>query len=223
MTKKTVVILLQESKDNTDILEYLNKLGDHFSFVVYKGSRGDPFPDLQYIPSVDILVSYLSPWIVSQETLDKTKLWNINFHTGGPDFPGIGCTNFAIYEGKKEYGVTAHLMKAKVDTGKILNVRRFPIASNETVYTLTQKSYLNLTIVFYDVFNYIVKHGDIPSCSEKWSREPFRRTQLEDLCKITPDMSKDEIYRRIKATDYPGMPGAYIELDGIKFTPNYTR
>ena len=87
------------------------------NFAAYFGERGDKFPKgpRQTGPR-DILVSYLSPWIIPGKILDKTKLWNINFHPAPPEYPGIGCFNFAIYNREKSYGVTAHLMAEKVDT-----------------------------------------------------------------------------------------------------------
>ena len=44
------------------------------------------------------------------------------------------------------------------------------------------------------------------------------RRELEELCKVTIDMEEEEIKRRIRATTYPGMPGAYIEVSGYKFS-----
>ena len=34
-----------------------------------------------------------------------------------------------------------------------------------------------------------------------------------NLCMIKRDMSEEEVGRRIRATTYPGMPGAYWEKD----------
>tara|TARA_B100000315_G_C14171228_1_gene404646 strand:- start:339 stop:515 length:177 start_codon:yes stop_codon:yes gene_type:complete len=48
--------------------------------------------------------------------------------------------------------------------------------------------------------------------NEEWKRKPFTRRELDRLCVISKDMTEDEIERRIKATTYPGKPGAYIEL-----------
>ena len=60
-------------------------------------------------------------------------------------------------------------------------------------------------------------NNSIPCCDETWARNPYRREELNELCKIDPTMSEEEINKRIKATTYPGMPGAYIELYGKIF------
>ena len=217
-----ILFFAKRGKIGTDeAIEYLKK---HFNdVIVYVGERKDEFPAdaLAYKP--DILISYISPWIIPSSLLNNTRKWNINFHPGSPSYPGIGCTNFAIYNMEKEFGVTAHIMEKKVDSGKIIGVKRFPILETDNVYSLTIKSYGYLLILFYETFDYIIKYIKLPECNEKWARKPYTRKQLERLCKITPDMPKNEVERRVKSTEFPGMPGAYIELYGYKFEYNKNR
>src|SRR4051812_10445430 len=61
------------------------------------GRRSDPLPEEIKPWSGDSLFSYLSPWIIPAETLKRASKAAINFHPGPPEYPGIGCTNFAIY------------------------------------------------------------------------------------------------------------------------------
>lgn len=79
----------------------------------------------------DILISYIPPWIVQETILEKTKMWNINFHPGPPKYPGIGGFNFAIFDSVKQFGATAHIMNPKVGTGKIIGVKRFSMSNHE--------------------------------------------------------------------------------------------
>ena len=69
---------------------------------VFFGGLNDPFPGDAKKNHYDILISYISPWIVPVEILEKTKKWNINFHPGPPEYPGIGCLNFAIFDKAKQ-------------------------------------------------------------------------------------------------------------------------
>ena len=55
-------------------------------------------------------------------------------------------------------------------------------------------------------------------CLYLWIKKPFTRKELNDLCRITNNMSEEEIKRRVRATTYPEMLGAFIELAGIKFS-----
>lgn len=184
--------------------------------IVY-GEVGDPFPPALIEEKFNYLISYISPWIIPKQVLDNINIAAINFHPGPPEYPGIGCTNFAIYNGEKEFGITVHHMAEKVDAGDIIMVKRFPLFENDTVFSLTQRCYIYIYTAFIDVLNIIVSDGLLPESSEYWRREPYKRSELDALCAIKTDMSNEEIERRIRATSYPQMPGAFIELAGYKF------
>jgi len=204
-----------------EVIDYLKR---HFKTVdVYQGKINEPFPIRALCTPPDILISYLSPWIIPDKILSKVRLWNINFHPGPPEYPGIGCFNFAIYNKAKTYGVTAHIMNKKVDCGRIIGVRRFAMSKSDSVFTLSIKSYKNMFFLFVRIMNFILKNMTIPDCAEAWKRRPFVRKELEKLCKIDLNMAKGEVKRRIKATTYPAMPGPYIELFGYKFEYNPDR
>lgn len=184
------------------------------------GGINEPFPADLLTITFDYVISYISPWIVPKQLLGNTKIAAINFHPGPPEYPGIGCTNFAIYNGEKVFGITVHYMREKVDSGNIILVKRFPLFDNETVYTLTQRCYVYIYTAFVEIFPFIAVGVPLPISNEQWTKKPFTRKQLDELCIITKDMSEDEIKRRVKATTYLQMPGAYIELGGTKFTAN---
>ena len=157
------------------------------------------------------MISYLSQWIIPGKVLEKASMAALNFHPGTPEYPGIGCTNFAIYNNADEFGVTCHHMAAKVDTGNIVAVRRFPVYEEDTVYAITQRCYNAILNLFYEIF-YIVMNGEnIPASDETWMRRPYLRKELNELCKLTPEMDLAEIERRIKATTYL-QPWAYLEV-----------
>ena len=73
---------------------------------------------------------------------------------------------------------------------------------------------LTVVVVFYDIMSTILAGLPLPASSERWCRAPFTRRQLDELCRVTPEMSPVEIQRRIRATVYPGALGAYVERDG---------
>jgi methionyl-tRNA formyltransferase len=217
-----VTLFTKKDKPNVDkVIAYLKN--EYADVTIFAGKVGDPFPACLKDYDSDLLISYISPWIIPKEILNKTKIWNINFHPGPPAYPGIGCFNFAIYNGEKEYGVTAHLMEKKVDRGKILGIRMFPIEDSTSVYDLSIKSYEQMLLLYFEIMDFVSSHRAIPECNEKWLRKPYKRSELEELCRINPDMPLGEIKRRIRATVYPNMPGAYIELYGHKFEYNLQR
>ena len=217
-----ITLFTKRNKITTnEVIQHLEQCSNEL--IVYEGTVGDDFPEEANNSSPDILISYISPWIIPKKVLNNTKLYNINFHPGGPDYPGIGCFNFAIYNNEPTYAVTSHVMEEKVDIGKIISVKRFELLESDTVYSLSIKSYENMLSLFNEVMDYIIKNKRLPICEQRWERKPYTRKELEELCVVTPDMTRKEIEKRIKSTTYPGMPGAYIELFGKRFEYNPER
>jgi methionyl-tRNA formyltransferase len=175
----------------------------HFpgTMAIY-GKRGELFPKEALDWKGDIIISYLSQWIIPDNVLKNASVMAINFHPGPPEYPGIGCTNFAVYDGVSEYGVTCHHMLAKVDTGKIISVKRFPVYKTDTVFSITQRCYALILDQCFEILDYIIQEKPLPQSSEHWTRKPYLRKELNRLCRITPDMPIDEITRRIKATNF---------------------
>ena len=149
--------------------------------------------------------------------LERASVAAINFHPGPPEYPGIGCTNFAIYNQVSVFGITCHHMNAKVDTGDIIAVKRFPIFKTDSVYSLSQRCYSHILTLFYDIISGILEDKPLSKAEETWQRKPYKRKELNELCEIRPDMSAEEVKKRIQSTSFPGMPGAYVEIGGYKF------
>jgi methionyl-tRNA formyltransferase len=178
--------------------------------IIYS-SRQQPFPQELLTWKGDLIISYLAQWIIPKILLQKAAVAAINFHPGTPEYPGIGCTNFAIYDGADEFGVTCHHMLSKVDTGDIIAIKRFPVYDTDTVYSITQRCYSDILSMFYDIISLLMNGEKLPASDEVWKRRPYLRRELDDLCRLTPDMGKEEIERRIKATYYQ-QPWAFMQV-----------
>lgn len=211
-----VILLAKQGKPGVEkASRVLNELFDRV--VCYISPMGTPFPKGLLNMKPDILISYLSPWIVPECVLANTKFWNLNFHPGPPEYPGTGCYNFALYHGVRSYGVTAHVMEPKVDTGNIVGVRRFKVSARETVQTLAEKSYVALEKLFVSVMTCIKETKSVPELKVKWLRRPYKRAELESLCEIDLSMSGVEVAKRIRATYFPGKPGPYLKFHDYFF------
>jgi methionyl-tRNA formyltransferase len=186
--------------------------------LIVNGERGDQLPEVAKDWEGDYIVSFLSPWIIPQCLLSRARKSAINFHPGPPEYPGIGCYNFALYDEATTYGVTCHHMVAEVDAGPIIKVARFPLFPSDTIDSLKERSMIYLLTLFYEIGSSIVAKSDLPVSRETWKRKPYTRRELNSLCKLMPNMSPDEVRRRVRATSYPGYPGPYIEVGGFRFT-----
>jgi methionyl-tRNA formyltransferase len=166
------------------------------------GVWGDPLPKKAAEWRGDTIISYLSRWVVPVFLLKRAEKAAINFHPASPDYPGIGCNNFALYENAVEYGVTCHHMEAKVDTGAIVAVKRFPVHPTDDVESLLTRTYEHQLELFFEVVGGMASGQPLPASDERWTRKPFTRVEFNELFVITPDMSEEEITRRIRAVKF---------------------
>ncbi len=187
------------------------------SLKVFLAKVGDPEPEALSTDRPDYLISFLSPWIIRKETLERAGT-AINFHPGSTEYPGIGCYNFALYEGVPEFGAVCHHMLAKVDTGKIILERRFPVSNDDTVETLKLATMETMVEMFREIVSIIAAGQPLPEAETHWTRRPFTRREMEALKVLDHTMSEAEIERRLRATIYPGYPGPYmVREDGSTF------
>lgn len=183
---------------------------------VFDGTVGDPLPERLHEVRPKALISFLSPWIVPQFLLDASEI-AINFHPASTDYPGIGCYNFALYEDVAEYGAVCHHMLAKVDTGAIVEERRFPVFPQDTVESLKLRTMITMLAMFHDLGCLLASGRPLPVSTATWSRRPFTRKQMNELRRIDASMPPEEVARRVRAMTYPGYPGPSVTLGDHTF------
>lgn len=152
----------------------------------------------------------------------KAKIAAINFHPGPPQYRGIGCVNFALYNLEKYYGATAHLIEKKVDSGKILDLKLFKIPKNSTISEILKKTYEVQIKQFNKLINKLINENyDLKKFNQKyrWSSKLYLRKDMEKLYKIDKHINKKELIRRVRATNTKKYK-PYIMVHGYKFVLN---
>jgi hypothetical protein len=126
--RRSCVILTAESHHGTAAQAWAARLFD--LRAVERLGPGDAFPEALAADllenGIDLLISYLNPVIVPGPILRTVRMAAINIHPAPPEWPGVGCVCYALYEGDRNFGVTAHIMTERVDQGPIIRVLRFP-------------------------------------------------------------------------------------------------
>jgi methionyl-tRNA formyltransferase len=169
----------------------------------------------------EYIISYLCPLLIPSNILKKAKILALNFHPGPPEYPGIGCTNYAIYNEDSNYGATCHIMSEKIDDGEILEVKRFKIRKNENLYSLTMNTYKNMYGLYLKILGKIIDEKEFKiSKKSSWKGEPKTRKEFLSFLKLSTNMSNSEIKKRIFSTTYPGFEPAQFNIKGIKFFGN---
>ena len=190
---------------------------------VESAKRNESLPEQVLSWSGHYILSFRSLFILPRRLLERAQIAAINFHPGPPEYPGSGCINFALYDDAKEYGVTAHVMNEIVDNGLILNVRRFPIVSDDTVESLVTKSHDAALVQFKS----IVDEMSSPDVSE-WKRllengsgEDWRGTarrisDLDSMQILAYPFDAQELKKRLRAVHSKAFP-LEIDIEGRRF------
>jgi methionyl-tRNA formyltransferase len=165
----------------------------------------------------DFILCFRSHYILKKNLIDKAQIAAINFHPGPPQYRGIGSLNFAIFNNSKFYGSTVHLINQKIDNGKIIDVKYFPINKKITVkkclYMTHLKMYQQAKKIIELIFTkkeYILKSLK-KNKNIKWSNKLYTRKDLEKLYSINIKKSNEEISRQIRAT-YTSIYKPYIKI-----------
>jgi len=217
MTDSKYSVLFLGKADDPDCLRALEYCREAFAPVTYcLGRWGDALPKEVRAWEGDYIISYLSRWVVPADLLRRATRAAVNFHPASPAYPGIGCTNFALYENATEYGVTCHHMAPQVDTGQIIAVKHFPIQPEDDVASLLKRTYEHQIALFLEIAPLMAEGRQLPVAQEAWQRPPFTRAEFNELLRISPAMTKDEIARRVRAVSY-GAYQPYVELEGYRF------
>jgi methionyl-tRNA formyltransferase len=165
------------------------------------------------------LIGFVTGIIVPPATLAKLGFGAYNFHPGPPEYPGWDPIRFALYEGSRDFGVTAHVMTASVDAGAIVGVRRFRVREHPT-YVDYQAEMVAALLALFNEFAaaLVLSPGGPPAIGLDWGDRRFTRADAAALCRIAPDIDPAELRRRIRAFGGGELSlRPTIELNGAKF------
>ena len=186
--------------------------------IACRGDWGDDIPPEMFSWTGDYIFSYMSKWVIPESVLKRADSCAINFHPAPPSRPGAACVNYALYDGDNEYGVTCHHMTSKVDAGKIIMTKKFPILGSDNVSSLLNRSHNKLLELFIEIVSILKEGKDLPESKEIWNRTNFhtRKDINEKLRRITADISREEFDKRVRATLFEDWR-PYVLIHGVRF------
>ena len=203
-----ITLLCREDDHSSLVIEALNKFWPACVNVIRQENNIRP-KNFSEIISGSFVISFRSLIILNSNELDSA-FYSLNFHPAPPEYPGFGGYNFALYDEVEEFGVTLHEMVPKVDAGRIIAVKRFPVSVNETISSLKEKSNQNLIELLKFLIKELSSSGDfsileklIMKNEEHWCGIRRTRGDLDRLCRVSTEISQSEIKRRMRACSYP--------------------
>ncbi|MEW5820680.1 MAG: formyltransferase family protein [Cyanobacteriota bacterium] len=169
--------------------------------------------------NIDIVISYLYWKKIKKTLIDIPTSGCINFHPAPlPELRGVGGYNVAILEGKRYYGVSAHFVDEKLDSGDIIEVKRFDIDPyNETAFSLEQKSQEAMFELFRKIIDNLLEGKELPRSKQSKGRY-VNKNEFNELREIKPSDTQEIINRKIRAFWYPPHHGAYLMINDTEYT-----
>lgn len=173
--------------------------------------------------SIDILLSVNYLFIIEENIIQLPKLFAINIHGSLlPKYRGRTPHVWAIINGEKETGITAHILDKECDNGDIIKQLSIQIDDNMTgadiLKMFTQKYLLIIDLIIEDI-----ESNSINRIKQDKEKATYfgKRTPEDGL--INWNWQKERIKNWVRAQSFP-YPGAFtlynktkIIIDEIKF------
>jgi len=222
--KKYKILFLGRKNDyySNQVINFFKKKNLYLHKILLLKPKEEIFQKKIINKKFDFIFSFRSYIILNERVLNSVKYFSVNFHPGPPNYRGIGCVNYALFDKKKFYGVTSHIMVKKVDYGNIIHVIRFPIKKNDTVDSLLKESYTQQIKQIKYVVSLILKNPQNINKllsnfkNEKWSKKIKNRNDLNKFYEINKNISKKNLLLKLKSTEN-NLFKPYIKIHNKKF------
>lgn len=165
------------------------------------------------------LLAFCTAIIVPAVQLGFLEAGAYNIHPGPPTYPGRHPESWGAYHAVERFGATFHAMVPRVDEGAIIDVEWFDIAPPITHLELGSAAFsaaLRLTARWAHAL--LHEPGPLPVSDAHWSGTKTRRSDLEAMLRITPDLDAAEFARRLRGFGAAKGTVFTLDLHGCRFT-----
>ena len=170
-------------------------------------------------PDVVAVVAYGR--ILPQRVLDIPAKGCINIHASLlPQYRGSAPYQWAVLDGRKETGVTAQHMAAKMDAGDIIDAAKTPIGPDETAGELLDR----LAVLGADLLSRTLARfaqGTVAGTPQNEAEVSFAPMLDKSMCPIDWNKTAQQVHDHVRGL-HP-WPVATMELQGKKFKVHATK
>ncbi len=146
------------------------------------------------------IIAVMTGVIVPADVLAALDGPAYNFHPGPPEYPGSAVAGFAVYEDATSFGVTLHEMAPKIDSGPIVNVRRFDLPAGAKFQEVEVLAFQAVIQMFADYAARLAcDPAPLSHAGIAWTGPVRTHAEAARLTEITSDLSEQEIARRYRA------------------------
>jgi folate-dependent phosphoribosylglycinamide formyltransferase PurN len=95
--------------------------------------------------NIDLIVSYNNIQIFKKKTLESIKVNIANFHPGIlPKYKGLFTNFYSLKNKENEIGMSFHKIIPKLDSGQTMDILKYKIEKNDTIFSLYKKLHLSM-------------------------------------------------------------------------------
>lgn len=202
------------NKDSETIIRYCQKA--QIPIFIGNPRNGKASTFIKSIES-DILLSVNYLFLIENDLIAHPKSWAINVHGSLlPKYRGRTPHVWAIINGEKQTGITAHLIDEAMDNGDVVKQLRLEIGRNDTGGKILEKFSVLYPKLIEEVLDDITNDRLVPQKQDISKATYFgKRTQADG--KINWNWGRERIRNWIRAQAKP-YPGAFTFCEGHKLT-----
>jgi methionyl-tRNA formyltransferase len=164
------------------------------------------------------LIAFATNVVVPGRYLAACEHGGYNFHPGPPSYPGVYPESFAVWEGDKRFGATAHRMLKQVDAGPIVASEWFDVPANCGRMHLATLAFEALVRLFGQLAPLLAGSDDaLPATGEAWSGPTRLRAEFEAMCRIESGLPEEEYRRRYRAFGEGPFQDLHVMIHGHRF------
>ena len=200
------------------MLKYLKSKTDLKIF--FSSTYNEKLPKYFYKFNYDYIINFRSYLILSKDILKKAK-YSVNFHPSLPKYRGVGCANYAIMNNDKFFGSTIHLVNEKIDSGKIINVKKFKLIANPSLKYLLDKTHMSMFVQAKSFLKKLLKDKiniefEAKKKGYKWSKRYNNLSKLNKFYNLDIKINKKKFKKYLRATIIDNFKPS-IKIHGEKF------
>ena len=170
----------------------------------------------------DVLLSVNYLFLIEADLLAVASRYAINLHGSLlPKYRGRTPHVWAIINGEKETGVTAHLMTPELDAGAVVGQRTLTIEPDTTGADVLATYAKIYPALLAEVLDKISENTLVPVPQDEGEATYFPKRTPDDG-RINWSWSRERVRNWIRA-QAPPYPGAFFEFGGNRVTIHYAR
>ena len=217
-----VVINPDDNGEDSENTPSLKKLAEENDILVKRLKQLTSEKGLKFLKSLSPSVGFCAFFsrIIPSSVIKNFDLGITNLHYSLlPEYRGQYPTVYAIFEGKKETGVTLHWISDQTDLGDIILQEKIKISTSDTGYSLFMKCLSKATIFFEKQIRFYSDNTwpvSIAQDREKAKNSPLRKN-LPNNGQINWNWKGNKIRNFIRAMYFPPHNIAEFSIGNTNF------